>query len=159
MPHPTYTMLRIQTPEAHLLDGVWALRRVLMAHHHRTPPEDRFIQRVTQQLDDETMFLALALDGEIPVAYSLAFDVEKHPFMPDWDHAGYITHFIVAADYRQHGVGEQFLAFVMDWFASRGLSQVMLNVAVENTAGNHFWRKMGFTPVATRMHCAVVPQG
>ena len=153
-----FRLVRIQQPEAHLLAGVLAMRRALMAHHQRTPPEEHFIERVTRRLDDETMFLVLGLDGETPMAYALAFDVAEHPFMPDWEHAGYITHFFVAPAYRKQGVGKALLATLMTWFASRAIAQVMLNVAVENAEGNGFWREQGFLPVATRMKRQVDPQ-
>jgi ribosomal protein S18 acetylase RimI-like enzyme len=43
------------------------------------------------------------------------------------------------------------LNYIHDWFRSRGLTNVMLNVDMENEIGKRFWVKQGYIPYATRM--------
>jgi ribosomal protein S18 acetylase RimI-like enzyme len=43
------------------------------------------------------------------------------------------------------------MAGIDDWFAARGVSKVMLNVAPDNPVGQQFWQKHGFEPLAIRL--------
>ena len=110
-----------------------------------------FASFVKERLKDENMLLALVLVDEVPVGYGLAFDVAEHPFMPEWTRAGYITQFLVSRNYRQHGVGKLLMDYINDWFRSRGLQKVLLNVDIENEAGLRFWESQGFEPYVMRM--------
>ena len=112
---------------------------------------ERFINFVNRRLGDESMFLILAWADETPAGYALAFDVAEHPYMPEWTRAGYITQFLVARDYRKHGVGKLLMEHVNAWFDSRGLAKVLLNVNIDNETGIRFWERNGFKPYATRM--------
>jgi ribosomal protein S18 acetylase RimI-like enzyme len=71
--------------------------------------------------------------------------------MPEWTRAGYITQFLVAREYRQHGIGALLMEHVNTWFTARGIKKVLLNVNIDNEVGNRFWVKNGFQPYATRM--------
>ena len=73
--------------------------------------------------------------------------------MPECTRKGYITQFFVNAEYRGQGIGEMGLAYIHDWFRARGITDVLLNVAIKNEVGNRFWQKNGYTPYATRMIC------
>jgi ribosomal protein S18 acetylase RimI-like enzyme len=97
------------------------------------------------------MLLVLAWVEEVPVGYGLAFDVAEHPFMPEWTCAGYITQFLVSREYRQRGVGKTLMDYINDWFQSRGVQKVLLNVDIENEAGLRFWESQGFEAYAMRM--------
>jgi ribosomal protein S18 acetylase RimI-like enzyme len=81
----------------------------------------------------------------------MAFDVEEHAYMPEWSRRGYITQYYVDASYRGQGIGEMGLHYIHNWFRSRGLTDVMLNVGMENEIGKRFWIKQGYVPYATRM--------
>jgi ribosomal protein S18 acetylase RimI-like enzyme len=115
-----------------------------------------FASFVKRRLEDESMLLALAWVDENPVGYGLAFDVAQHPFMPEWTRAGYITQFLVSRNYRQRGVGKILMDYINDWFQSRGLQKVLLNVDIENEAGIRFWEIQGFEAYAMRMKRAHV---
>ena len=71
--------------------------------------------------------------------------------MPEWTRKGYVTQYYVDAAYRGQGVGEMGLNYIHEWFKSRGLTEALLNVALENEVGNRFWRRQGYVPYATRM--------
>ena len=105
---------------------------------------------------NDTMLLALAFRGERPVGYGLAFDVSSHPFNPDWLRSGYITNLYVEAAERGRGAGQALFDYTLEWFASRGLAQVLLNVDPDSEQANHFWRKQGFRPYLLRLKRQVV---
>jgi ribosomal protein S18 acetylase RimI-like enzyme len=138
---------RFNRPDQNWLEAVLSLR----AEFSHMGPSEPFVEFVTRRLEDETMLLVLAWVDETPVGYGLAFDVAEHPFMPEWTRAGYITQFLVSKDYRQHGIGKTLMDYINDWFQSRGLRKVLLNVDIENEAGIRFWKSQGFEAYATRM--------
>lgn len=123
----------------------------LRAEFDHVGPPETFVEFIKRRLEDETMLLILAWIGETPVGYGLAFDVAEHPFMPEWKRAGYITQFLVSRNYRQRGIGVMLMDYINDWFRSRGLEVVLLNVNVENETGIRFWKRQGFKPYAMRM--------
>ncbi len=106
---------------------------------------------VTKRLEDEAMLIVLAMAGERPVGYGLAFDVVEHPFMPEWQRSGYITQLYVAPEHRRRGLGQRLVEFIFEWMASRGLEKVMLNVMVDEPPASRFWQKQGFSPHQIRM--------
>jgi len=138
---------RYNHPDQSWLEAVLALRKELLDNASPEP----FASFVKQHLEDETMLLVLAWSDEVPVGYGLAFDVAKHPFMPEWTRAGYVTQFLVSQKYRQRGVGKTMMDYINDWFGSRGLRKVLLNVDIENETGIRFWKSQGFEPYAMRM--------
>jgi len=102
-------------------------------------------------MGEETMLVFLMCDAEKAIGYGMAFDVAKHPFMPEWTRRGYITQYYVDSAYRGKGIGKLGLNYIHDWFRSRGLTNVMLNIDMENEIGNRFWVKQGYVPYTTRM--------
>jgi ribosomal protein S18 acetylase RimI-like enzyme len=110
---------------------------------------------VAKRLDDENTLLILALDQEVPVGYSLASDVIEHPFMPEWQRAGYIIQFYVTPAHRRRGIGRLMCDFVVEWLASRGIKTLQLNVEPDNLTGEQFWRSQGFVPHRIRMKRAI----
>jgi len=138
---------RYNQPSQNWLNAVLALRAKLVQSDSPEP----FSSFITQRLEDETMLLVLAWVDEQPVGYGLAFDVAEHPFMPEWTRAGYVTQFLVSRDYRQRGVGKLLMETINDWFQSRGIRKVLLNVDIENEVGIRFWESQGFEPYAMRM--------
>jgi GNAT superfamily N-acetyltransferase len=142
-PHIT----RFNHPDQKWMEAVLSLRTEF---GHIGPPE-AFTEFITRRLEDETMLLLIAWANETPAGYGLAFDVAEHPFMPEWTRAGYITQFLVSRQYRRQGVGQMLMDTIDDWFRSRGLQKVMLNVDIANETGIQFWKRWGFEPYAMRM--------
>lgn len=138
---------RFNHPDQNWMEAVLSLRAEFS---HMGAPE-LFIEFVSKRLEDEPMLLVLAWDGDTAAGYGLAFDVAEHPFMPEWTRAGYITQFLVSRAYRRQGVGQILMDYIDDWFRSRGLQTVMLNVHIENETGIRFWKRQGFEPYVMRM--------
>ena len=129
------------------MEAVLALRRELIEGASPEP----FASFVGGRLEDENILLALVWADGVPAGYGLAFDVAEHPFMPEWTRAGYITQFLVSRSYRQQGVGHKLMDYIDDWFQSRGIRKVLLNVDIQNSVGIRFWKSQGFEPYAMRM--------
>ena len=152
-------IIRLSRPEGGLIDGLGALYRAFAASEGHTTPHEQFMDFVVHRLDDESMLVALAeqvVAGQenrdhpeaTPqvIGYALVFDVAAHPFIPDWQRAGYITQMFVHEDYQRKGVGQKLFAHTLSWLADRGVGQVMLNVHAENDLATGFWQKQGFAP-------------
>jgi len=146
---PDHHVIRLHHPDPQLLETLDGFHRALV-RGSSTPPE-QFMDFVTKRLDDETMLLILGLVGDTPAGYGLAFDVAEHAFMPEWQRAGYITQFFVAPKYRRQGVGQTMFDFIARWLASRGVTEMLLNVSPDNPAGDRFWKSQGFVPHRIRM--------
>ncbi|MFZ5821746.1 MAG: GNAT family N-acetyltransferase [Chloroflexota bacterium] len=142
-----HRITRFNHPDQDWLPAVLSLR----AEFGDTDSPEPFINFVAPRLEDETMLLVLAWIDETPVGYGLAFDVAEHPYMPEWTRAGYITQFLVSQKFRQQGIGKSLMNYINNWFASRDIKKVLLNVNLDNEAGNLFWKSQGFVPYATRM--------
>jgi GNAT superfamily N-acetyltransferase len=151
MPSQSYHIVRLNHHDSRLLESLDILHRDLMAYGGSTTALEQFTDFVAQRLGDERMLLILALAGDTPAGYAMAFDVPEHPFMPEWQRSGYITQFFVASEHRRRGVGQLLFDAVVEWLSSRGITRVLLNVSPDNPLGNRFWRQQGFVPYLTRM--------
>ena len=82
-------------------------------------------------------------DKDKAVAFSLS-KIQKRP--PAYVHEtyGYIDSLTVKSDYCRKGIGEQMLAKIYDWFESRGIGRIEVNVVVKNQVSYSFWEKQGF---------------
>ena len=133
------------------IDGLCRLRDDLSAHHADFSSSERFRNFLLKHMGEETMLVFLMNDAEKAIGYGMAFDVDEHAYMPEWSRRGYVTQFYVDSAYRGQGIGELGLNYIHDWFHSRGLKDAMLNVAIDNEAGNRFWIKQGYVPYDTLM--------
>ncbi len=144
---PTVRITRYNRPSQKWMDAVLALR----AEFHDSDSPEPFASFVARRLEDETMLLLLAWDGNQPVGYALAFDVDADPAKPEWTRTGYIAQFLITETCRKKGAGDLLMEAVDAWFAERGLDKVLLNVNLDNPGGIRFWEKHGFTSYAYRM--------
>ena len=142
-----YPITRYNHPDQNWLDAVLSLR----AEFGDSDSPEPFASFIKQRLEDETMLLILAWDGETPIGYGLAFDVESDSAKPEWTRSGYISQFLISEKYRQHGIGNLLMDYIDNWFNERGLKKVLLNVNLGNENGIRFWKKRGFTEYALRM--------
>lgn len=148
---PSISITRVTELDEAYLDELCKLRNALQAHHDDYSPADRFRNFLIKHMGEETMLVFLMYRDSTAIGYGMAFDVQEHAYMPEWQRRGYITQFYVDASFRGQGIGELGLHYIHDWFRSRGLEDVMLNVAIHNEVGVRFWKKQGYIPYATRM--------
>lgn len=142
-----YHLTRYNHPSQNWLAAVLALR----AEFGDSDSPEPFASFITRRLEDETMLLVLAWEGQEPVGYGLAFDVEADPAKPEWTRSGYISQFLVRASHRKKGIGMLLMDALDAWFAARGLDRVLLNVNINNPPGIRFWEQHGFKAYAYRM--------
>ncbi len=147
------TITNLGTKDSARLDDLCNLRNDLSVHHEDYTSSERFRNFMLKHLGEDTMLTFLILDSNKPVGYGIAFDVIEHIYMPEWTRRGYISQYYVDASYRGQGVGKMGLNYIHQWFKSRGITEALLNVALDNEAGNKFWRKQGYVAYATRMIC------
>ena len=148
---PQINITRVTKIDQGQINDLCRLRDDLSAHHDDSSPSDKFRGFLLKHMGEETMLVFLITADEKAIGYGMAFDVDEHAYMPEWNRRGYITQFYVDPTYRGQGIGELGLKYIHEWFRSRGLTDAMLNVAVDNEAGNRFWVKQGYIPYATRM--------
>ena len=144
-----FRVIRIRDHDPELLGGVDRLHRAFFEGAAVEP--EQFMGFVAKRLGDEAMLLILAMAGDTPVGYGLAFDVAEHPFMPEWQRAGYITQLYVSPGHRRRGIGQWLVDYIVEWLASRGVAEVLLNVVPDESVARQFWRKRGFVPCRVRM--------
>jgi len=148
---PEIQIIRVAQFDPKQVDELCRLRDVLMSHHNNFSSSDLFRNFLMKHMGEETMLVFLMYDRAKAIGYGMAFDVEEHAFMPEWTRRGYITQYFVDPAYREKGIGKLGLNYIHDWFRSRGLTNVMLNVDMENEIGKRFWVGQGYVPYATRM--------
>jgi GNAT superfamily N-acetyltransferase len=144
-----FRIVGLQGGDSQLLRELDRLHRLFL-QGSRVPTE-QFMEFVTGRLGDEGMLVLLAVNGGKAVGYGLAFDVLEHPFMPEWRRCGYITQLYVAPESRRQGVGRALVERTIEWLASRGVDEVMLNVVAGEGTAERFWRAQGFERCRIRM--------
>lgn len=65
---------------------------------------------------------------------------------------GYIDEIAVKAEYRRQGIGTEMLKEILEWFKSRDIDIIQLDVAAANSMGCSFWEKHGFQTGGHRMY-------
>ena len=58
---------------------------------------------------------------------------------------GHINHLAVASAYRRRGLGRALVEAALDALSRQGITKVNLTVFADNTGGNAFWERLGFT--------------
>jgi len=130
------------------LVGLW---KELMEHHAAIDPYfemgeqgpanfERFVSSLLL-LDDARVLVAL--DGGMVVGYCIGQVVTRPPVFKREVH-GFITDMTVTASYRRRRVGARLLLGMMEWFRTKDMDRIELNVVPGNAAGYSFWRKQGF---------------
>lgn len=64
---------------------------------------------------------------------------------------GFISEVFVREAERRHKIGQALVEAAFAWFDRAEVGSVELHVLVQNTAGQEFWRKMGFEPELIQM--------
>lgn len=104
---------------------------------------------------DQTVLGWRGADG----LYAIAAILRNYPH----DGAWYIGFMIVDAVQRGQGVGRSIYAWVEQWAAARGATEIRLAVLEANEAGVRFWLSLGFSKVRrvgpnifnVRIHCRI----
>lgn len=99
---------------------------------------------------EDTLVLVALNEGKV-VGYSVA-QIRKSSPAFQREKYGFIEEMAVKADYRRRSIGEQMLEKILDWFKSRNIDMIELEVAAANQVGYPFWEKHGFKDYLHRMY-------
>jgi ribosomal protein S18 acetylase RimI-like enzyme len=94
--------------------------------------------------NDAACVLVATVDGKI-VGYCQGM-LEQHPPALAKPQYGQILDFLVTADCRRAGIGEQMFEALCDWFRAEGIRRIEVRHSTANESAARFWPKMGFTP-------------
>jgi GNAT superfamily N-acetyltransferase len=64
---------------------------------------------------------------------------------------GLLNHTYVREPFRKHGLGARLVSALNDWFVSKNVSSIELQVITGNTDAIEFWRSRGFAPELLQM--------
>ena len=146
------------------LDAAWLeLRSLFLGLHDYHEPffhrrlrddwEGRWHDYVTAPGERVVFF---ARDGEDVVGYLNAY-VRRDLGLFD-ELVGFIDDAYVVEDARSQGIGRALLRRVEDWFQSRGVEEVRLNVVAANKRGVRFWTLAGFELQSMTMRKALTKE-
>jgi ribosomal protein S18 acetylase RimI-like enzyme len=147
----------IRATESHI-PGIVGLWQEFIDYHGDIEPvyartEDaaaKFEEYLRKLMASEDSQVLMALDRGEAVAYSIA-QVCKRPPMILQTQFGFISDLGVGSDYRRTGVGQKMLNKILEWFESRRIRRIELQVLSHNQAAVSFWTKHGFETFANRM--------
>lgn len=100
----------------------------------------RFVENCMKS--DDFKILVAVETGHV-VAYAIARKMKHPPVFRDAEY-GLIIDMAVKAGYRRRGIGESLLSELQQWFESRNIRRIELNVVPRNRIGYSFWKKHGF---------------
>ena len=109
----------------------------------REDGHEHFEKYVREKIDSDDATVLVATDEEKAIGYSIVY-ISNHPPVLKMERYGFIDSLTVRSEYRRKGVGTAILNKMYEWFDSRDITRIQLNVLPNNVAGNSFWRKKGF---------------
>ena len=114
----------------------------------------KYREHLARLLTDDTWRVFIAKEDNVAIGFITGTLRENPTFKQKW--AGQIHDAFVTARCRRHGVGEQLVDAIRDWFRKRNVDCLELGAAVLNPIGLSFWRKMGFSDFVMRMRREIV---
>ena len=116
-------------------------------------PDHRRVFRdwMRKVMDDENVAGIVATDGTAAVGIIVGAIVDYGPlFLPA--KLGSIRVVSVAPEFRRQGVAKQLHDAMLDWFRSRSITEIHVNVHVQNKAAARFWRDLGYDLIYERVY-------
>jgi len=141
------------------LDRVAALWTTITHHHEPLDP----VFRMRGDADGELRELLAALQRD-PDAVILVYDdagdlpgmcivrIDRSPPIMQEVERAEITDVGVREDARRRGIGRALVDEALAWIRASGVDRVEVQVAVGNTAGQKFWRALGFGDLMDVLH-------
>lgn len=152
-------MISIRPARASDQDALGRYGGALMRQHHAAD-ERRFIQvehpeagygryLVSVLSDPETLVLVAEDEGAV-VGY-LYGDVEGTSWKDLRGPCGYVHDIYVAEPNRHHGAGQALMRAAIEWFRSKGRTQIVLYTKTRNEHAQHLFSGQGFRPTMIEM--------
>lgn len=108
------------------------------------------LENTKEAIENPQKRVFLSIKDEKVLAYIIATLEEEHPFL-DFGKAGMIDDIYVRPSIQKTGSGKTLLNMALKWFQEEDINTVKLNVYLENKVGVNFWKKTGFTTLASSM--------
>jgi ribosomal protein S18 acetylase RimI-like enzyme len=105
--------------------------------------EERQIAYIKNAISNESYLVLAATDKDKIVGYLIAL-IDKKPKVYKISDFGKIDIIAITKDYRRQGIGEKLFKKAKDWFLSKDIKRIEMNVATTNEISVNFWHKMGF---------------
>ncbi len=135
-----------------LLDRVEPLWLELRAHHAAASVRFGEQLRSTSFADRRVGLIARAQLGLLVVlAIVDGIDVGYVVSSVSADRHGDIDSLFVRSDHRRSGIGESLVRQSLDWFESRSITSISVEVLVGNEAALPFYERLGFYPRTHRL--------
>ena len=104
---------------------------------------EKFGEFVKDSINSDDFRILVTIERHRVVAYAIGRIAKRPPVFQDKEY-GLIIDMAVRSRYRRRGFGEKMLAKLCEWFESRNVRRIELNVVPENRIGYSFWKKHGF---------------
>ena len=104
-----------------------------------------FAKFVEENLRNDAARVLVATVADQIVGYCQGM-LDQHPPALAEPQYGQILDFMVTAEHRQAGIGEQMCEALCDWFRREGMRRIEVRHATANELAARFWPKMGFRP-------------
>ncbi len=102
-----------------------------------------FEKFVRENIASDDSLVLVATDSGKVIGFSLVF-ISNHPPVLKSEKYGFIDDVAVRSGYRRMGVGTAMLNKIHEWFESKDITRIELNVVPNNIEGYSFWGKNGF---------------
>ena len=111
----------------------------------------RYARRLTDQLDNPTTRVLVAVRNSQIVGYVLGVVVDLAPEIFAQEPSGFLADIYVDLSQRRKGIGRALVEELIDWFRTNGLHYFEWHAVVQNPEGIAFWRALGGREVMLRM--------
>ena len=121
---------------------------------HKT--RDSFFSRCKEGPENFGKFIAENLQKDDAIVYVAEMDstvighilatIQNYPPVFEIKRYGLVNDLAVASAYRRAGIGQHLFALVKDWFVSKDIRRIEIEVAIANEVSTSFWGKMNFKP-------------
>lgn len=101
-------------------------------------------------MDDDNMFVFVAVDGKTIVGYAIGTLSHLPPEFKD-RYKAYIRDTWVEPEYRSKQVGKLLVDGIKKYIKSKGSDMCDVEVAIQNERGLKFWKEQGFMPMTIRL--------
>lgn len=107
-----------------------------------------------EMLQAADTYFAIAEAGDRAVGCGFARMAPSKPFLKHERH-GYLGLIYVEPEYRGRGLAQRVIGVLKDWCRANGLTELRLEVYVQNDAAVRAYEKAGFTPHVIEMRLAL----
>ncbi len=149
--------ITIRKAENRDLGHVVALAKMMAEYHHELDPYYKSGSSyknleldLAEELEDKDSNILVAETEKQIVGYFRGM-IEPGPMYIAAKKIGVVNDLVVRPDFRRKTVGQQLFTAAREWFASRNVKNIELNVDSRNEPGVKFWRKNGFFDYKIRM--------